>query len=106
MKPARFYGTLTSALTLAGLMVIAAACAAPQGRLYVRLGPPAPLIETRIVAPGPGYVWVPGYHVWNGAAYVWRPGAWVIAPHPRAEWVPGRWQRDRRGWYFAEGHWR
>ena len=22
----------------------------------------------RIVAPGPGYVWVPGYHVWNGSA--------------------------------------
>jgi hypothetical protein len=106
MKLAGFCRTSTAALILVGLMVIAPACAAPRGRLYVRLGPPEPLYETRIVAPGPGYVWVPGYHVWNGAAYGWRPGIWVVAPRARAEWVPGHWQRDRRGWYFVEGHWR
>ena len=80
-------------------------CAAPRGRVYVRVGPPAPIVERRVVAPGPGYVWVPGYHVWNGAAYVWRPGRWVVPPRRRAVWVPAHWQRDRHGWFLVEGHW-
>jgi hypothetical protein len=82
------------------------ACATPRGRLYVRVGPPAPIVEARIVAPGPGYVWVPGYHTWSGSAYVWVPGRWNRPPRARAVWVPARWARDRRGWYFVEGHWR
>jgi hypothetical protein len=81
------------------------ACAAPRGRVYVRVGPPAPIVERRIVAPGPGYVWVPGYHVWNGGGYAWRPGRWVVPPRPRAVWVVPHWQHDRRGWFFIEGHW-
>ena len=49
---------------------------------------------------------VPGYHMWNGGAYVWAPGRWMLPPRARAAWVPARWVRDRRGWYFVEGHWR
>jgi hypothetical protein len=96
--------------TLAGVLLVSAttasACAAPA-RLYVRVGPPAPIIETRIVAPGPGYVWLPGYHTWDGRAYVWVTGRWERPPRPRARWVAARWARDdRRGWYLVEGHWR
>jgi hypothetical protein len=74
--------------------------------VYVLVGPPAPIVETRVIAPGPGYVWVSGYHVWDGRAYVWRPGRWDRAPRASARWVPARWVRDRHGWYLVEGHWR
>jgi WXXGXW repeat (2 copies) len=91
-----------------GIIVFASmtACATPRGRVYVRVGPPAPVVERRIVAPGPGYVWVPGYYMWNGAAYVLAPGRWARPPRARAVWVPAHWQRDRHGWFIIEGHWR
>lgn len=77
-----------------------------RGRLYVRVGPPPVVVESRGVAPGPGYVWQPGFYRWDGRAYVWSAGRYERAPRARAVWVPGHWQRDRRGWYFVEGHWR
>jgi len=95
-----------ASLVLASALASSLACATPHGRVYVRVGPPAPLVEARVVAPGPGYVWIPGYHVWNGAAYVWTPGRWERPARARARWVPGHWVRDRHGWYFVEGRWR
>jgi hypothetical protein len=75
-------------------------------RVYVRIGPPAPIVEVRRVSPGPRYAWVRGYHRWSGRAYVWVPGRWAVPPRPRAAWVPAHWQRDRHGWFFVRGHWR
>ena len=96
------------ALFMTGAFVISAACvsAAPRERIYVRVGPPAPIVETRVVSPGRGYVWVTGYHVWNGAAYVWTPGRWMLPPRPRKVWVAPHWRHERRVWFFVEGHWR
>ncbi len=74
--------------------------------VVVRIGPPRPLVERRVVAPGPGYAWVPGYHRWDGAAYVWVPGTWMRPPRPRAVWVRPRWVHRRHGWVFVEGRWR
>jgi hypothetical protein len=108
MTTSRFWKSFAGAALISAGLAASTACvaAAPRGRLYVRVGPPAPLVETRIVAPGPGYVWLPGYHTWDGRAYVWVPGRWDRAPRPRARWVPARWVHDRRGWYLVEGHWR
>jgi hypothetical protein len=106
----RFWKTLAGIVLLSAGVTASTACAvsaAPRGRVYVRVGPPAPIVETRVVAPGPGYVWVPGYHAWDGRAYVWRPGRWDRAPRRNARWVSARWVHDRRnGWYLVEGHWR
>jgi hypothetical protein len=102
----RFCRSVLAVLVLAGTIGSAAACVSPRGRVYVRVGPPAPIVEARVVAPGPGYYWVPGYHTWNGVAYVWVPGRYVRPPRARAVWVPGRWVRERRGWYWVEGRWR
>ena len=40
-------------------------------RVYVRIGPPAPIVETRPVAPSRGLVWRPGYHRWHDGRYEW-----------------------------------
>ncbi|PWT96874.1 MAG: hypothetical protein C5B51_32610 [Terriglobia bacterium] len=74
--------------------------------VFVRVGPPPPVRETVIVRPGPNYVWIPGYHRWDGGAYAWVPGRWELPPRPRARWVAHRWVRRRGGWVFVEGRWR
>ena len=105
----RVLRTSAQAVILAATLAAATGCAAaaPRGRVYVRLAPPRPLVETRVVAPGPGYVWIPGFHAWDGRQYVWRPGRWDRAPRRNARWVPAHWVHDgRRGWYLVEGHWR
>ncbi len=103
----RMWCALVGNALIATTLVLSTACAASAGRLYVRVPPPRPVVEAAIVSPGSGYVWVPGYHRWDGGAYVWVPGVWSRPPRPRAVWVPGRWaQERRRGWYFVEGHWR
>ena len=100
------FRTFLGMAVVAGTLTASAACVGTSGRVYVRVGPPAPIYEARIVAPGPGYVWVSGYHTWSGNAYVWVPGRWVAPPRPRAVWVAPRWVHDRRGWYWVEGRWR
>ncbi len=92
---------LSIALMGAGLAISASAA-----DVYVRVGPPRPLHERRLPAPGRGYVWTPGYHRWDGRAYGWAPGAWVQPPRARAHWVPARWVHRPGGWVFMEGHWR
>ena len=99
--------TIAPIVVVIALLVATPACAASsRGRVYVRVGPPAPIVEVRSVAPGPRHVWIAGHHRWVNARYVWTPGHWAIPPHARATWVPGHWQHERRGWYFVDGHWR
>jgi hypothetical protein len=100
------FRTFLGMAVVAGALTASSACASPGGRVYVRVGPPAPIVEARIVAPGPGYVWVSGYHTWNGSAYVWVPGRWNMPPRPRARWVAGHWAHERHGWYWIDGRWR
>ena len=97
---------LTSAIVFTVMIATSSACAAPRGRVYVRVGPPAPVVERVVVAPGPGYVWTPGFYRWDGRAYAWVPGRYVLPPRARAVWVPGHWTRERHGWFWVEGHWR
>ena len=89
-------------LCCASIMAIGAYAA----EVIVRVAPPAPLVERRGVAPGPAYVWVPGYHRWDGRAYVWAPGRWEVPPRPHARWVAAHWVRRHGGWVLVEGHWR
>jgi hypothetical protein len=105
MRP-RIAVPVLSAVFFSVVLFATSACASPHGRVYVRVGPPAPIVEVRTVAPGPRYVWIDGYHRWSGRAYAWVPGRWAASPRARAVWVPGRWVHERRGWYFVDGHWR
>jgi hypothetical protein len=101
----RFCRRLSSAALFALAITVAPACAS-TARVYVRTGPPAPIVEVRGAAPARGYVWIGGYHRWDGGRYLWVPGRWVAPPRARAVWVPERWHHDRHGWYFVAGHWR
>ncbi len=93
-----------AAAVLAGVLYATPASAA---RVYVSIAPPAPVVEVRAVAPGPGYFWIGGFHRWNGAAYVWVPGRWALPPRAHGVWVAGHWRHHaRHGWYWIDGHWR
>ncbi len=97
---------LGAAALVAAALVTPSACASTAGAVYIRSGPPRPMYEARVIAPGPAYVWVPGYYRWDGYGYRWTPGYWALPPRGRALWVPGRWERGHRGWYYVEGRWR
>ncbi|HEX4441863.1 MAG TPA: hypothetical protein VH854_17450 [Thermoanaerobaculia bacterium] len=98
-----FAGRIPGSLVLAGALCAASASAVP---IYVKIAPPAPVVETRVVAPGPGYIWVGGYHRWDGKAYVWMPGRWALPPRPHAVWVAGHWAHSHHGYWWKEGHWK
>ncbi|HTR02999.1 MAG TPA: hypothetical protein VMN82_07365 [Thermoanaerobaculia bacterium] len=92
-----------AAVALAGVLGAAAAKAVP---VYVKIAPPAPKVEVKVVAPGAGYVWTGGYYKWHGGAYVWVPGRWLMPPRPGAVWIPGHWKSTPSGWYWRPGHWK
>ena len=100
----RFLG----AVALGVLALTLTSSAAQAGaRVYVRVGPPAPIAEIRVVAPSPRHVWIAGYHRWDGGAYVWTPGRWELPPAHHTGWVAGHWvHHGSNGWYWNEGRWR
>ena len=97
-------------LALAAVCFAAMTCGlashSAQAQVVVRIAPPPPIVEHYGPAPHPGWVWTGGYHRWDGARYVWTPGAWVAPPRPRAYWVPAHWAHRRGGYVFIAGHWR
>ena len=62
-------------------------------QIVVRIGPPRPPREVIPARPPEhrGWVWVGGFHRWDGHAYVWVPGHWA---HRRGGyvWIEGRWR--------------
>ena len=104
--PASLVSRLLSTVVLLSVLYVSPACAAPRGRVYVSVRPPAPIVAVRPPAPGPRHVWVDGYHHWNGRTYVWVAGTWMVPVRRGVTWIPGRWHHDRRGWYYVDGRWR
>jgi outer membrane lipoprotein SlyB len=72
---------------------------------YIQQPPPPPPVETMLVAPGPGYVWIGGEWVWNGG-WFWVGGHWAYPPYAHAVWIGGRCWHDAHGWHNARGYWR
>ncbi len=64
---------------------------------------PGPRAEVVPAAPGPGYIWRPGYWHWNGRGYAWVRGVYVGKRPGYHAWVPGHWG-PRGRWIPA--HWR
>jgi hypothetical protein len=79
---------------------------AANAQIVVRIGPPPPRPVEVVPAPRAGFVWVPGFHRWDGHRYVWVRGHYMHPPHPGAVWVPGDWREERGGHVWHEGYWR
>ncbi|MGA2728737.1 MAG: hypothetical protein ABSE96_13060 [Terracidiphilus sp.] len=93
-------------IALAALLAFTLLPAASLAQVYVRIGPPAPIVEHPGPPPGAGFVWVGGYHRWDGARYIWVPGHYDHPPRPHAVWVQHHWVHRHGGWVLVEGHWR
>lgn len=91
---------------LAVLLALTLLPVASYAQVVIRVGPPPVIVEHPGPRPGPGYVWIGGYHRWDGARYVWVPGHYELPPHRGAHWVAHRYVRRGGGWVFVEGHWR
>ena len=83
---------------------VGANTAAPS-TVVVQQAPPPPPVETLVVAPGPGYVWIGGEWIWAGG-WVWRAGYWGLPPRGYSVWVGGRAWHDGQHWHAERGHWR
>jgi len=89
-------------LIFTGAMAIGTGYAAD---IVVKERPPKVIVESRGRAPGKGYVWVPGYHRWDGNHYAWEKGRWDQPPHAHARWIAPRWEHRKDGYVFIEGRW-
>jgi WXXGXW repeat (2 copies) len=94
-----------SLLTVSAAVLFATGAAGAQ--VVVRIGPPPPRPVEVVPAPRHrDWVWVPGYHRWDGRRYVWVRGHYVRPPHRGAVWVAGEWRGERGGQVWHEGYWR
>jgi hypothetical protein len=66
--------------------------------------PPLPEYE-QPEAPGPDYIWTPGYWDYANAGYYWVPGAWVAAPYAGGLWTPPWWGFYGGHYRFHRGYW-
>jgi hypothetical protein len=67
--------------------------------------PPPPQPEVVPAAPGPDYLWIHGYHRWDGHRYVWAGGRYERRPHANARYAPAHWEARGRGHAWVEGRW-
>ena len=94
----RWIGLIFTGMLLGGI--------ASAQEVVIRVAPPRAVVERRVVRPGRDYIWIDGYHRWDGRAYAWVPGRWERPPRPHARWVAHRYVRRGGGWVYVEGHWR
>jgi hypothetical protein len=86
------------------------AVSAPQGaqvEVVAPEAPPAAIIETVPVAPGPDYFWISGHWHWNHG-WVWLGGHYDRHPHYHegAGWEAGHWDHRGGNYVWVEGRWR
>ena len=73
----------------------------------INIAPPPLPVYVQPVAPGPDYMWTPGYWAWDPevADYYWVPGTWVLAPEPGFLWTPGYWGWVGGAYIWHTGYW-
>ena len=93
--------------SLAALLVFAmpsASTAQVAVGISVHVGPPPIPVYAQPIAPGPGYIWTPGYWSYGPAGYYWVPGTWVLAPVGML-WTPGYWGWGGAAFVWHAGYW-
>lgn len=93
-------------IALSVLLALAMIPAASYAQVAIRIGPPAPVVENPGPPPRAGFVWIGGYHRWDGDHYVWVHGHWGRPPRAGAVWIPAHWAHRHGRWIMIEGHWR
>jgi hypothetical protein len=90
----------------AGLSALALLPSLAMAQVVIVVRPPAPIVERPGPPPGRLYVWVGGYHRWDGRRYVWVSGHYALPPRPGMVWVPAHYDARPRGYVLVAGHWR
>ena len=103
-KPRRFKIPVKKTI-LAGLLALCLTPAGAMAQVIVRVAPPPPIVEHHDHPPHPGWVWVDGYHRWDGHHYVWVGGHWAHPPHQAPSGFAHHWEHRNGGWVLVEGHW-
>ncbi len=93
---------LAAALLFAGLPVASSSAAVS---VAIGIAPPPIPIYTQPYAPGPGYIWTPGYWAYSDFGYYWVPGVWVLPPRIGFLWTPGYWGYNGGRYAFYDGYW-
>ena len=103
---------IATMLLVAGLMATPmlvlppAANAAVSVGISVNIAPPPLPVYAQPIAPGPGYIWTPGYWAWDPAwGYYWVPGTWVLPPAVGLLWTPGWWGWSDGYYRWHAGYW-
>jgi hypothetical protein len=103
------YSTITPPFVRTLLLVFALLCTSTalmaQVSVSISVAPPPLPVYAQPIAPGPGFIWTPGYWAYGINGYFWVPGTWVRAPFVGALWTPGYWGW-RNGFYtWSAGYW-
>lgn len=98
MRKSLFASLLLATGALAAPLISSAAV-----DIDIDIAPPVPRVEV-VPAARVGYVWAPGYWVWQGGAHVWVAGHWM-AERRGFHWVPEHWVQNGPHWHFVHGHW-
>ena len=73
--------------------------------IEVRDAPPDPIADVQTASPGPGHIWVAGYHDFIGGRHVWRGGRWVEVKQG-FEYNRARYEWTGKTWVFHVPHWK
>ena len=98
-------GPFVRVLLLAILTIGAPTLSSAAVFVSVNLAPPLLPVYTQPIAPGPGYMWTPGYWAYGPDGYYWVPGMWVLIPFVGALWTPGYWGWGDGGYVWHAGYW-
>jgi hypothetical protein len=95
-----------STVALTALLFVGLSLTSSPAQIGVSIGiaPPAIPIYTQPYAPGPGYIWTPGYWAYD-SGYYWVPGVWVLPPRVGFLWTPGYWGYNGSNYFFNQGYW-
>lgn len=73
--------------------------------LSIDVAPPPLPIYVQPIAPGPDFIWAPGYWAYDEDGYYWVPGTWVRAPRVGLLWTPGYWGWSDGYYVWHAGYW-
>jgi WXXGXW repeat (2 copies) len=93
------------ALLLAAVMLSVSTLSSAALIFSVNIAPPVLPVYAQPIAPGPGYIWTPGYWAYGPDGYFWVPGTWVLAPFVGALWTPGYWGWGNGVYLWHAGYW-